>query len=211
MKLLHRSGVCALALMAGTAAMQFEPTVLRDLVAEHGTQRLSVGSVRTSLWSVAFAQTVDSFTLEKVRFTWGGATYEASQVSFSGASVARGDIEGLFSAAGTEPLSDRLARIDVRQVIIPELKVSHKLGSETQTAFYRNVSLNDVVRGRIASLTIETTAVEETGRQGNTLISYGRTTLGEVDAPAFAKLYDTKDAAAPSPGSMAASPSTRST
>jgi len=196
MKLLHRSGVCALALMAGTAAMQFEPAVLRDLVADNGTNRLSVGAVRTSLGSAAFAQTADSFTLDDVRFTWGGALYEAKQVSFSGASVARRDIESLF-ASNAEPFADKLARIDVKQVTIPELKVVQKFGQETQTALYRNISLNDVTRGRIASLTIETTAIEETGGKGNTLISYGRTTLSDFDTPAFAKLYDTKGASAP--------------
>ncbi|HEU6442296.1 MAG TPA: hypothetical protein VFF38_08035 [Microvirga sp.] len=197
MKPLHRSGVCALALMAGTAAMQFEPAVLRDLVVQDGAQRLSIGAVRTSLWSMAFAQAADSFTLDDVRFTWGGATYEAKQVSFGGASVARGEIENLFSSTTGEPLADKLARIDVRQVTIPELKVTQKIGPETQTSFYRNVSLNDIVRGRIASLTVETTAIEETGDTGTALVSYGRTTLSDFDAPAFAKLYDTKDAAAP--------------
>jgi hypothetical protein len=188
--------MCALALVAGTAAMRFEPVVLRDLIADNGTQQLSIGAVRTSLWSAAFAQTADSFTLDDVRFTWGGAIYEARQVSFGGASVARRDIESLFSSTA-EPLADKLARIDVKQVTIPELKVSQTLGQESQTALYRNVSLNDVVRGKIASLTIETTAVEETGGKGNTLISYGRTALSDFDAPAFAKLYDTKDSSAP--------------
>ena len=85
MKLLHRSGVCALALMAGTAAMQFEPAVLRDIVISNGTQQVSIGAVKTSLWSAAFAQTADNFSLDNVRFTWGGGTYEAKQVTFSGA------------------------------------------------------------------------------------------------------------------------------
>ncbi|WP_134498753.1 hypothetical protein [Microvirga pakistanensis] len=192
----YRSGVCALALLAGTAAMQFEPAILRDVVVGSGPQQLSVGAVRTSLWSMALAQTADSFTLNDVRFTWGGATYEAKQVSFSGASMARGEIESLFSSTA-EPLADKLARIDIKQVSIPELKVTQKLGKETQTASYRNVSLNDIVRGRIASLTVETSAIEETGGPDKTLISYGRTTLSDFDAPAFAKLYETKDASAP--------------
>jgi len=197
MKLPYRAGVCALALMAGTAAMQFEPRVLSDIVVGSGARQLSVGSVRTSLWGMALAQTADSFTLDDVRLTWGGATYEAKQISFSGASVARPEIESLLSSSSTEPLADRLARIDVRQVTIPELKVSQKLGQETQTTYYRNVSLNDVIKGQIASLTIETTAVEGSGGKDGTLISYGRTTLSDVDTPAFARLYDTKDASAP--------------
>ncbi|MXQ13272.1 hypothetical protein [Microvirga makkahensis] len=196
MKPLHRSGMCALALMAGTAAMHFEPAALRGLAVGNGAQQLSIGAVRTSLWSMAFAQAADSFTLDDVRFTWGGATYEAKQVSLSGVSVARGEIESLFSSTAGS-LADKLAGIDAKRVTIPELKVTQAIGQETQTAYYRNISLDDIVRGRIASLTVETTAIEETGGTDTTLISYGRTALSDFDVPAFARLYDTKDAFAP--------------
>ncbi|MEZ0170277.1 hypothetical protein [Microvirga sp. TS319] len=196
MKILHRSGVCALALVAGTAAMRFEPTVLRDLVAGGGSHEVSIGAVRTSLWSAAFAQTLDSFTLENVRFSWGGADYEAKQVTFTGVSVPRGDIESLFSS-GSGPLADKLARIDAKQVTIPELRITQKIGQDTQTSLHRNVALKDIAQGRIASATVEASAVEGTGSQGKSLISYGRISVSDVDVPAFVRLYDTKDASAP--------------
>src|SRR5690606_35475581 len=146
-----------------------------DLVADNGTQQISVGAVRTSLWSAAFAQTSDSFSIENVCFSWGAFTYEARRIDFTGASVARSEIEGLFSSDAT-PLADRLARITVKQATIPELKVIQKLGTETQTIFYRNATLSDIVSGKIGSLEVEATAIEETGGNGSTLMSYGRTT-----------------------------------
>lgn len=196
MKRLHRSGVCALALMAGMAAMDFEPAVLRDLAFGDGSRHVSIGAVKTSLWSAAFAQSAESFTLENVKFAWGSSTYEAKRLTFDGASVARSDIENLFSS-GTEPFADRLARIRVRQVTAPELKVTQTLGAQTQTSLYRNISVNDVVDGKIASMTAETAAIEATGQKGPTLISYGRSAVSDLDLAAFARLYETKDATAP--------------
>ncbi|SCX84913.1 hypothetical protein [Microvirga guangxiensis] len=196
MKLLHRSSVCALALVAGTAAMQFEPAILRDLVVDTGAQQISVGAVRTSLWSSAFAQAADTFSVENVRFTWGPFSYEAKRIDFTGVSLARSEIESLLSSS-SEPFAERLARINARQVSVPELKVVHKLGNETQTIFYRNGTLSDIVLGKVGSLAIETTAIEETGGKGPTLMSYGRTSIRDLDLPAFARLYETKDTSAP--------------
>lgn len=182
--------------MAGTAAMQFEPAVLRNLAFDNGSQQITIGAVKAPLWSAAFAQSADSFTLDNVRFTWGAFTYEAKQVTFSGASVVRREIEGLFSS-GSEPFADRLARVSAKQVIVPELKVTQKLGKGTQTILYRNVSINDVVNGKIASTTAETTAIEETGENSPTLISYGKSTITDFDLPSFARVYEAKDASAP--------------
>lgn len=198
MELRYRAGVCALALMAGSAALQLEPAVVRDLVSDAGSQRFSVGAIRVPLWSAAFAQSADSFSLDNVRFTWGDFTYEAKRVDFSGVTVSRADVEALFSAA-PEPLADRLMRIGAKQVTSPEIKVTQKLGKETQTIFYRNVSLNDVVQGQIASALIGAMAMEKTGPKGNTLFSYGQITVSDLNTPAFVRLYETKDASAAAP------------
>jgi hypothetical protein len=188
----YRAGVCALALVAASAALQFEPTIVRDLASGQGGQSFSVGAVRIPLWSAALAQSADSFSLDNVRFTWGGLTYEAKRVDFSGVNVSRSEVETLFSS-GSEPFADRLTRISARQITSPEIKVTQKLGQQTQTVFYRNVSLNDVVQGRIATSVIGAMAVEATGDKGNTVFSYGQTTVSDLNAPALARLYETKD------------------
>ncbi|MBJ6125482.1 hypothetical protein [Microvirga splendida] len=198
MRIRYRAGVCALALMAGSAALQFEPAVVRNLVSGHGNQHVSVGAIRVPLWSAAFAQSADSYSLDDVRFTWGDFTYEAKRIDFSGVTVSRSEVESLFSSA-SEPLADRLMRIGARQVTAPEIKVIHKLGQETQTIFYRNVSLNDVVQGQVAKAVIGAMAIEKTGAKGNVLFSYGQTTVTDLNTPAFVRLYETKDVAASAP------------
>ncbi len=198
MGLRYRAGVCALALIAGSAALQLEPAVVRNLVSGHGDQHVSIGAIRVPLWNAAFAQSADSFSVDNVRFTWGDFTYEAKRIDFSGVTVSRSEIESLFSSA-SEPLADRLMRISARQVTSPELKVTHKLGKETQTIFYRNVSLTDVVQGQIAKSIISAMAIEQTGTKGNVLFSYGRTTISDLNTPAFVKLYETKDDSASAP------------
>jgi hypothetical protein len=80
MRFMHRSGVWVLAIGAGLTALQLEPTVLRDLVVESGSQRIAVGAVKVPLWSAAWAQSPDTFSLENVTFTFGSATYEAGRV-----------------------------------------------------------------------------------------------------------------------------------
>ena len=107
MKLLHRCGVCALALVAGAAALQFEPTAVRNLVFENGGQRLTVGAVKVPLWSAAFAQSADSFSLENVSFTFAGATYDIKRVDLSGVTSTRAEIEALVSSSSSEAMMRR--------------------------------------------------------------------------------------------------------
>lgn len=166
--------------------------MVRDLAFGSGDQRIAVGAVRVPLWSAAFAQSSDSFNLENVSFAVGGETYEAKRIEFSGVTSSRADIEALFSASSTEPMASRLARISAKQVTIPEVRMTQKLGSSTQTAVYKNVALNEIAQGRIASASVETTGVEATSSKGSALFSYGRTAISDLDLPAFAKLYETK-------------------
>lgn len=192
MGLRYRAGVCALALMAGSAALQFEPAVVRNLASGQGDRHISVEAIRVPLWSAAFAQSADSFSLDNVRFTWGDLIYEVKRIDFSGVTVSRNEVESLFSSA-SEPLADRLMRIGARQVTAPEIKVTQKLGQGTQTIFYRNVSLNDVVQGQVAKAVIGAMAIERSGTKGNVLFSYGQTTVSDLNTPAFVRLYETKD------------------
>jgi hypothetical protein len=199
MGLRYRAGICALALVAGSAALQFEPAIVRDLVIDNGGQRITIGAVRASLWSAALAQSTDSFSLDNVSFTFGSTTYEAKRIEFSGVSSSRADIEVLFSSTSTEPMESRLKRITVKQVTIPEARVKQAIGQQTQTTTYRNATLGDIFQGRIASALIETSATETTGAKSNVLISTGRTSMSELDLPALARLYETKADSVPAP------------
>ncbi|WP_262267605.1 hypothetical protein [Microvirga yunnanensis] len=192
MRLSYRAGTCALALMAGSAALQFEPALLRDLVVDTAGPRIAVGAVKVPLWSAAFAQSADSLILDNVSFTFGSATYEAKRIEFSGISSSRADLEALFSSTSTEPMESRLKRISVKQILIPEARVKQTFGQDVQTTTYRNTTLTDVVQGRIGSALIEATGAETKRAKGSLVVSNGRATMSDLDLPALAGLYEAK-------------------
>ena len=199
MGLRYRAGICALALVAGSAALQFEPAVLRDLVVDNGTHRIAVGAVKVPLWSAAFAQSADSFSLDNVSFTFGSTTYEAKRIEFTGVSSSRADIEALFSSTSTEPMEARLKRISVKQITIPEARVKQTVGQEVQTTTYRNTTLTDVAQGRIASAVIEATGAETKRAKGSLLVGNGRAAMSELDLAALARVYEAKADGASAP------------
>jgi hypothetical protein len=192
MGLLHRCGVCALALAAGAAALQFEPAAFRNLVFENGGQRLTVGTVKVPLWSAAFAQAAESFSLENVSFTFGGATYDIKRVDLSGVTSTRAEIEALLSSGSSEPMMRRLARINAKRISIPEAVVRQQVGTNTHTVSYRNTVVTDIVEGRIASMTVESTTMDAKSDDATLRISSGRSTVTDMDTRALANLYETK-------------------
>ena len=192
MGLLHRCGVCALALAAGAAALQFEPAAFRNLVFENGGQRLTVGAVKVPLWSAAFAQAAESFSLENVSFTFGGATYDIKRVDLSGVTSTRAEIEALLSSGSSEPMMRRLARINAKRISIPEAVVRQQVGANTHTVSYRNTVVTDIVEGRIASMTVESTTMDAKSADATLRISSGRSTVTDMDTRALANLYETK-------------------
>jgi hypothetical protein len=192
MGLLHRCGVCALALAAGAAALQFEPTAFRNLVFENGGQRLTVGAIKVPLWSAALAQSSESFSLENVSFTFGGATYDIRRIDLSGVTSTRAEIEALLSSSSSEPMANRLGKINAERISIPEMRVRQQVGKDTHTATYRNTVLTGIVGGRLASGTTEASSIEAPGSETTILINTGRTTISDMDMRAVANLYETK-------------------
>ncbi len=192
MGLLHRCGDCALSLAAGAAALQFEPTAFRNLVFENGGQRASIGAVKVPLWSAAFAQSAGSFSLENVSFTFGGAAYDIKRIDLSGVTSTRAEIEALLSSSSSEPMMGRLARINAKQISIPEALVRQQVGTNTHTVSYRNTVVTDIVEGRIASMTVESTTMDAKSADATLRISSGRSTVTDMDTRALANLYETK-------------------
>ena len=196
---LGRLTVCALALLAGTAGLQFEPKILSDLVVDQNGNRLAVGAIRTPLWSVAFAQSPESLNLENVSFTSGSATYEAKRIEFTGLTSSRADIDALLSSTSAQSMESRLARINAKQILIPDLKIRQTLGPETQTITHKNVVFKDIVRGKVGEIVAETSGAEMTGGADKTVFSYGRSSLRELDLPALAHLYESSAPSDPAP------------
>jgi hypothetical protein len=190
MRLLHRSGII-LAFGAGLAALQLEPAVIGGIVFDHGAGRLSVGSARVPLWSAAWAQTPDTLALENVKFTFGSTSYEAKRIEFSGLTSTRADIDALL-ASGSEPFATRLTRINARQITIPELKLTQKLGPETSSGVYKNIVLTDIVQGRVGQTMAETAAIDVTEGKDRTSLTYGRMSIADLDLKTLATVYETK-------------------
>ncbi|MBM6596111.1 hypothetical protein [Microvirga pudoricolor] len=199
MRLLFRSGIGAIALLAGTATLSFEPAVLRDLAVHSGGASLSVGAVRTSLWNAALAQSADTFSLENVTLQAGSATYRMKRIDFAGVTTPRAEIEAIFGAGSAQPLADRLGRISARQIVIPEIVADQTMGPLTQRTTYRNVTADAVQSGRVTTLTAETTAQEMTTPKGKSTTTQGRSTISDIDLAALAHLYLDRGGQQPEP------------
>ncbi|WP_262027203.1 hypothetical protein [Microvirga sp. Mcv34] len=173
--------------------------MIRDLVVGNDGHRIAVGAVKVPLWSAAFAQGTESFALENVSFSFGGARYEAKRIEVSGAASTKADIEALFSGSSSEPLADRLARVRAKQILIPEVKLTQQAHGGTVTVTYSNVTLGDIVNGKIASTTVEAMAMDEKGPEVDLVGSFGRASISDFDLPAFARLYETRAASTSDP------------
>ncbi|KAB0269516.1 hypothetical protein [Microvirga brassicacearum] len=199
MRRLYRPALCALALFAGAAVLRFEPAIVSNLALDRNGPQVTVGSVKVPLWNAAFAQSAESVTLENVRFTSGGSTYEAARIEISGLASSRADLDALLASTSSEPLETRLARISAKQVVAPSLKSTRTIGPQTQTITYKNVVFRDVVRGRVAEATADTAGAETTEGRDQANFSYGRTSVSDLELPALARLYETRAAAGPNP------------
>jgi len=199
MKFRYRTGIGLLALMVGTAALQIEPAVIRNLSLETASGSVRIGAVKVPLWSTAWAQSAGSFSLENVSFTFGKSTYELKRVDLSGVASSRAEIEALFASGASEPMAARLARINVRQIAIPEVTIKTRLRNGPGTTIYRNAVLSDVVAGRIGSATFETASLETSNKGVTVRATSGKGSAHDVDLGALANLYEMKAKTASEP------------
>jgi hypothetical protein len=197
----RRAALLFSATVLGSALMGFEPAVLRDVAIEQDGLRIGIGAVRTPLWNAAFAQT-GPVRLENVTFTFGPNTYEAREITLSGLSSSKAELDALFDQNATEPFAARLGRLSAREIAIPELTARQTIGAVTQVTRSRNVTASGVDHGRVAHLAIEASSIEMEGgaRTGGT-VTQGRTSAEGVDLAAIARVYSEK--AGPEPGVMA--------
>src|SRR4051794_7878098 len=173
-------------------AIGFEPAVMRDLSVREAGWRASVGAVRVSLWSAAFAQSADSITLDNVTFSIGPDTFRAPRIEISGLTSTRADLEALLAPNPGEPLADRLAKISAREVRIPEMTSERQAGDSHQASVYRNITVSDISQGRMARMIAESSSIEIKGPKQNAVITQGRTSADDVDAVSAARVYTEK-------------------
>ena len=175
------------------------PTVHDVSISLGDGQRLQIGTVRggASLIGVALAQSADSVTLENVTLDLGHLVYKAPRIEFSGVTLSRAELAGLFDLSVTEPVAARLARLSAKEIVVPELVTEQKAGPNRSVARYRNVVARDVVQGRMASLTVDGAAVEVEAPEGKSTATLGRITARDLDLAEAARLYSDKAGATP--------------
>jgi hypothetical protein len=183
----RRAAVFLSATMLGGAALLVEPAAMRDLQFGDSVNRIAVGAVRTSLWSAALAQS-DTVVLENVTITLGPMAYTMPRIEFSGVTSTRAEIEAIVDKASTEPLADRLARINARQITIPEIRSEQQMGAARAVSVQRNTVLSGVNQGRVAEATVEGAAGESEAPEGKVRYVQGRMTTTDLDVAGIAQV-----------------------
>jgi hypothetical protein len=185
----RRSTILLSATVLAGAALTFEPVILSNLDVQVDGAKISVGAARTPLWSAALAQTPSTIVLDNVSLAFGGGTYRAKRIEFSGVTSSRAEIDAILDGASTEPLQSRLAKLSAREVLIPELVIEQSTPDLRSTATYRNIVMRDLVRGRIASTVAEGATIESNSGKERFAFTFGRTSLADFDTPEIARVY----------------------
>lgn len=194
----RRSAVLLSATVLGGAALMIEPAAVRDLQFGDGTSRVAIGAVRTSLWSAALAQ-AGTVVLENVTVQLGPVTYTAPRVEFTGVTSTRAEIEALVDRNSAQSLAERLARINARQVAIPEIWSEQHVGAVRATSIQKNTVLSGIAQGRVAEAAVEGGAGESGSPEGQVRFVQGRMTATDLDIAGLARMMLERAAAPAEP------------
>lgn len=187
-------GVALAALLAWGGA----PT-LRSVTVEGGGVRVEIGAVRLGgMLGAALAQAPGEVTLTDLVITTAPATYRLPRAVFAGVSLSRDELARLMDPNGAEPAAARLARLNARQVTIPELVIEQQVAGGRAVTTYRDVVLRDVAGGRIGSLATPGGTVTADGANAPSG-TYGAVTGTDLDLPGILALYTERAGAAPAP------------
>ena len=153
---------------------------------------MRIGAIQPGSWGAALAA-VSTVTLHDVTIDLGGVSYSFPTAAFADLNLPQADLAALFDKSAAEPLGARLARVSAKEVTIPELTVTQRVGPENRKTVYRDVVARDIVNGRIASLASARATVEVTGRPtGAVTGTLGRFTVDDFDSAQAARLYESK-------------------
>ena len=97
------------------------------------------------------SRSAEAVTLDNVSIDLGFAVYRMPKIEFSGVNLPRAELQRLFDKSVAEPVGPRLAKLSAKQVQVPELIVEQQVGGERQITRYRDIVVDDIANGRIAS------------------------------------------------------------
>jgi hypothetical protein len=125
-------------------------------------------------------------TLQNVTFQVGDATYRVPQVEFVGANLGQKQLSALFDPGARESLPARLTALSARAVNVPELIVEWSSSDGRQTTTVRDISLQNVVAGKAASVS---TRAAKTGGTLINLATIGPIAITDLDLALAARLH----------------------
>jgi hypothetical protein len=141
----------------------------------------------------------ETVALDNVSIDLGFAVYRLPKIEFSGVNLPRTELQRLFDKNVSEPVGPRLAKLSAKQVRVPELIVEQQVGGERQVTRYRDIVVDNIANGRIASAASASGSFElKDAKADPTSGTMGRLTLSDLDMPEVARIYSERAGAAPS-------------
>jgi hypothetical protein len=139
----------------------------------------------------------EAVTLENLSIDVGFAVYRIPRIEFAGVNLSRAELLSLFDKNAAEPVAPRLARLSAKQVKVPELIVEQQVGGDRQITRYRDLVIDNVTNGRIASAVSAGGSFElKDPQSGATSGTIGRLTLTDLDMPEAVRIYSERAGAA---------------
>lgn len=152
---------------------------------------LSGVAIRTLSPAPAAAQTSDT-VLENLTFAFGDISYRAPRAEFRGTTLSQTELLRLFDATSPEPLADRVRRLDVASILLPEIISEVTTPQGRQVTTYRDAVFSKVRGGKIASVSAATGSIETTDGKGAVRGSFGRFAIEDLDLDLAVGLFTTK-------------------
>lgn len=169
--------------------------VLNDVDIPVGAGHVRIGWIALSSGPalVTPALAAESVTLDDVVVETGLATYRMPKIEVRGSSVGHQQLADIFARTATDPLAPRLAALSAASVIIPELVVEQTAQGNQQTAIYRDIALDRIVDGRVASMTAAGGAITAAkGASGKIDGVFGPIAINDFDLVLMTRLYTDK-------------------
>jgi hypothetical protein len=94
----------------------------------------------------------ENSSAENLSFSVGPTTYRIKRIDAEGAVLTAADLARIFDAKELTPLKERFARLSATRIVIPEIAGETAAASAKQEFVYRDVTLENVVAGRIGRL-----------------------------------------------------------
>jgi hypothetical protein len=117
-----------------------------------GSLIFSLGREAPPAFLIAEARAATNIaSAEDVTIETSLATYRIKRLDLSGASLTKAELAQILDPKSAMTMAERLGKFSASAISIPELVAKTKFGSVTQKVLYRDISLTDVVNGKISA------------------------------------------------------------